>query len=650
VAFRLAIGGAAGLSLAFLLLPIAALVPMSLSRTTWLAFPPDTLTLEWYGRVLVDREWREAAVTSLAVAALAALLAAVLGTPAGLALGRGRGDPGLRRAIRAVVLLPVMVPVVLVAIALYAGFAAVGLGGTLGALVLAHATLGVPYVVLSVEAAARGLDPRLERAARSLGATAWQALRRVTLPLVRRGVLAGALFAAIVSFDEVVVALFVGGPAATTLPRKMWSTITQDEFNPLLTAVATLQMIVALGLLGVVARLAAAGRPGDGRAAGSADGDAPSARPYVSLSRDADAPARNGARLCLTDLTKRFDAVTAVDHLTLEVEAGELMTLLGPSGCGKTTVLNLIAGFETPDEGAIEMDGADVAARPPHRREVGMVFQDYALFPHLTVRENVAFPLRVRGVSGTELTGRVDAMLELVRLPGYGDRFPRQLSGGQQQRVALARALVFHPRVLLMDEPFGALDRALRETLRAELRELHRTLGITVVLVTHDQDEALDLSDRVAVMRAGRVQQVATPRVLYERPASAFVAGFIGESNLLDAVVLSGDGETAVLRTAGGRRLRAADRSVRVGDRVVALLRPDAAVIGEAGPGDDGLAGVIEEVSEPGPSERARILLDGGERVTLSRPRRAGGPALLRGARIALSWPAAEVRLLPSDA
>src|SRR6185503_11325957 len=308
--------------------------------------------------------------------------------------------------------------------------------------------------------------------------------------------------------------------------------------------------------------LAAAGRPGDGRAADPPGDDAPSAWPYVSPSRDVDAPARNGARLRLTDLTKRFDAVTAVDGLTLEIEPGELMTLLGPSGCGKTTVLNLIAGFETPDGGTIQLDGADVAARPPHRREVGMVFQDYALFPHLTVRENVAFPLRVRGIpSGAELTGRVDAMLELVRLPGYGDRFPRQLSGGQQQRVALARALVFHPRVLLMDEPFGALDRALRETMRAELRELHQALGITVVLVTHDQDEAMDLSDRVAVMRAGRVQQVATPRVLYERPTSAFVAGFVGESNLLDAVVLSVDGETAVLRTAGGRRLRATDRS-----------------------------------------------------------------------------------------
>ena len=617
MAFRLAIGSAAGLSLAFLLLPIAALVPMSLSRTTWLAFPPDALTLEWYGRVLADREWREAAGTSLVVAALAALLAALLGTPAGLALGRGRGAPGLRRRH------PGRRPV--------AGHGArragrdralrgVRGGGPRGharALVLAHATLGVPYVVLSVEAAARGLDPRLERAARSLGATAWQALRRITLPLVRRGVLAGALFAAIVSFDEVVVALFVSGPATTTLPRKMWSTITQDEFNPLLTAVAMLQMVVALGLLGVVARLAATGRSGDGRAADPPGDDAPSARPYVSPSRDADAPARNGARLRLTDLTKRFDAVTAVDRLTLEVEPGELLTLLGPSGCGKTTVLNLIAGFETPDEGAIQMDGADVAARPPHRREVGMVFQDYALFPHLTVRENVAFPLRVRGISDRELSERVDAMLELVRLPGYGDRFPRQLSGGQQQRVALARALVFHPRVLLMDEPFGALDRALRETLRAELRELHRTLGITVVLVTHDQDEALDLSDRVAVMRAGRVQQVATPRVLYERPTSAFVAGFIGESNLLDAVVVGVDGRHD---DPPNRRRSAAScggSSAQAGDRVVALLRPDAAVLKRPAPematGSRASSRTCRSRSE---RARPRIHLDGGERVT----------------------------------
>jgi spermidine/putrescine ABC transporter ATP-binding subunit len=651
VPFRLVMGSAAGLSVLFLLLPILALVPMSLSRTTWLAFPPDALTLEWYGRVLADREWREAAVTSLAVACLAALLAGLLGTPAGLALGRGRGAPGLRRGLRGVALLPAMVPVVLVAIALYAAFAAVGLGGTVAALVLAHAALGVPYVVLSVEAAARGLDPRLERAARGLGATAWQALRRVTLPLTRRGLLAGMLFAAIVSLDEVVIALFVAGPATTTLPRKMWSTITQDEFDPLLTAVATLQMVVALGLLGVAARLGAIGRPGEARppAPGIGRPGTPAAA-SSGPSRDGRSPAPAGARLELRGLSKRFGAVTAVDGLDLLVEPGELLTLLGPSGCGKTTVLNLVAGFEAPDAGAVRIDGADVGGRPPHRREVGMVFQDYALFPHLTAHENVAFPLRVRGVAESEVRVRVEAMLELVRLPGHGDRLPRQLSGGQQQRVALARALVFRPRVLLMDEPFGALDRALREALREELRELQRALRITVVLVTHDQEEAIDLSDRVAVMRAGRLQQVAPPRALYERPANAFVAGFVGESNLLDGVVLAVDGQGAIVETAGGRRLAAAPGEARPGDRVLVMLRPDAAEITAAsGAGEEGLAGVVEEVADPGPVVRGRIRLDGGERVTVTRPRRAAGPELRPGARVAVRWAPEEVRLLAPE-
>jgi ABC-type Fe3+/spermidine/putrescine transport system ATPase subunit len=241
-------------------------------------------------------------------------------------------------------------------------------------------------------------------------------------------------------------------------------------------------------------------------------------------------------------------------------------------------------------------------------------------------------------------------MLELVRLSGYGDRLPRQLSGGQQQRVALARALAFRPRVLLMDEPFGALDRALRETMRAELRELQRALGVTVVLVTHDQDEAMDLSDRVAVMRAGRLQQVAVPRELYESPANAFVAGFVGESNLIEAVVVSVEGEFAVVRTTGGRPIQAVRGSARVGDRVLVLLRPGAAAVAEAGSAtEEGLVGVVEDVADPGAVERGRIRLDGGERITVSRPRRTGGPALRRGTRVALVWPSDEVRLLPPE-
>jgi putative spermidine/putrescine transport system ATP-binding protein len=238
--------------------------------------------------------------------------------------------------------------------------------------------------------------------------------------------------------------------------------------------------------------------------------------------------------LQLSSLTKRFGAMTAVDALDLVVAQGEFVTLLGPSGCGKTTTLNMIAGFLTPDAGSISLQGRAVQSLPPFRRDLGLVFQDYALFPHMTVAENVGFGLRMRRVARDEIERRVAEALELVQLSGLGERRPLQLSGGQRQRVALARALVIRPAMLLLDEPLSNLDLKLREEMRVEISALQRRLGIATVFVTHDQGEALTMSDRIAVMREGHVEQIGTPADIYERPATRFVAGFIGAANLVD--------------------------------------------------------------------------------------------------------------------
>src|SRR5580658_6506385 len=248
--------------------------------------------------------------------------------------------------------------------------------------------------------------------------------------------------------------------------------------------------------------------------------------------------ANQGAAVFLSGLEKRYGSVGAVCGVSLDIRSGEFLTLLGPSGSGKTTTLMMIAGFETPTGGDIAIDGTSVVAMPPYRRNIGMVFQNYALFPHLTVADNIGFPLKQRGVGKAERAKLVGEALELVHLPGYGERYPRQLSGGQQQRVAFARAIVFKPRLLLMDEPLGALDKQLRENLQLEMRRLHADLGITFIYVTHDQEEALIMSDRIAVMNEGRIVQLGKPEQLYDRPCDQFVASFIGESNFFPCVVL----------------------------------------------------------------------------------------------------------------
>jgi putative spermidine/putrescine transport system ATP-binding protein len=317
--------------------------------------------------------------------------------------------------------------------------------------------------------------------------------------------------------------------------------------------------------------------------------------------------------LTLSALQKRYDSgVVAVHSVDLDVRTGEFLTLLGPSGSGKTTVLKMIAGFENPTGGDIRIDGRSVLQKLPHEREIGMVFQNYALFPHLSVRENIAFPLELRSVPKAEMHRRIERILGVVRLDDLGGRYPHQLSGGQQQRVALARAVVFEPRIVLMDEPLGALDRNLRAQLTEEIKRVQRELGMTVIYVTHDQDEALILSDRIAVMRDGRLEQVAGARDLYRRPRNRFVATFIGESNLLAFESLGGPREAGRLRLEGGIGTVAAPDCGSPPAKGWLLIRPEMIEVGTGSPPPGAAAGAVRSVVFLG--EHTRYAIETGDR------------------------------------
>jgi putative spermidine/putrescine transport system ATP-binding protein len=330
---------------------------------------------------------------------------------------------------------------------------------------------------------------------------------------------------------------------------------------------------------------------------------------------------------------KTFDGKTAVvSGLNLNVAKGEFLTLLGPSGSGKTTTLMMLAGFEEPTQGYIELDGMPISHLPPHKRNIGMVFQNYALFPHMTVAENVAFPLRVRGTPGREVRDRVAQALKMVSLDGFEKRRPFQLSGGQQQRVAVARALVFNPSLVLMDEPLGALDRHLREQMQFEIKKLHRDLGLTVVYVTHDQSEALTLSDRIAVFHEGHIQQVDTPEALYETPANAFVASFVGENNKLPGAVQGADDHYAVVALDGGQKIRSVRKDCGgAGSRAVVMVRPEhmrIATEASAKSGENLIEAHVEDVVFHGDHMRTKLIVPGCGELTVKTPGRVPG---LRG-------------------
>ncbi|TFV63971.1 ABC transporter ATP-binding protein [Geodermatophilus sp. DF01-2] len=342
-----------------------------------------------------------------------------------------------------------------------------------------------------------------------------------------------------------------------------------------------------------------------------------------------------GAPVRVSGVTKQYRDARALDQVDLDIESGEFITLLGSSGSGKSTLLNIIAGFTDCDAGVVEVDGIDITKTPPHKRGLGMVFQHYALFPHMTVFDNVAFPLRRRRTPKAEMVRLVEEALDIVQLGHLGKRMPQQLSGGQQQRVALARAIVFRPKVLLMDEPLGALDKRLREQLQLEIKRLHRELGITFVFVTHDQEEALAMSDRIALLRDGRIVQIGTPEELYEQPAERYTAEFLGESNLFSGTIVNGVlpyGEHGSIQVRDGSADGAG--SVMVRPEHVSVLRPDEQVP----VGCNALRGTVREVIYLGSGRRAEVTLPDGTHVVARTPADRRHSRLVPGEPVVVTW------------
>jgi len=346
---------------------------------------------------------------------------------------------------------------------------------------------------------------------------------------------------------------------------------------------------------------------------------------------------------------KSYDGeILVVKDLNVDIPKGEFLTMLGPSGSGKTTTLMKLAGFETPTGGEIYLDGEAINKIPPYKRGIGMVFQNYALFPHMTVQENLAFPLDVRKLNKSDVEDKVKKALDMVELGAFGNRMPLQLSGGQQQRVALARALVFEPRLVLMDEPLGALDKKLREQMQYEIKHIHEQIGITVVYVTHDQNEALTMSNRIAVFNDGKIQQISSPDILYEKPENAFVAQFIGENNQIKGKVKSINGEMCVVETEKGEIIKSLKINVNsVGDASTVSLRPERVEIDSSDSSfENSFNATVKELIYLGDHIRTRVEVCGDDQFIVKVPNTYKGANFKEGVSVKLAWKAADSRAL----
>ncbi|UIK08186.1 ATP-binding cassette domain-containing protein [Neorhizobium galegae] len=585
----------ASLFLFFLAIPVLLLVPISFGQGNAITFPPKVFSFEWYTILVEDPRWGRTAWLSLEVAALATVFATVIGVAAAVGIARVE-NPALAKFLKIFFIAPMIVPLMVIGVGLYIVFAKLGLLGAIWPLALAHSIVVLPFVVMPVMSRLTSLDPALERASASLGAGQMRTLVFVTLPLLLPAVIAAAVFSFVFSFDEVVLAQLLAGPRFETLPRKIYESLSQNGLDKTITSIASIQLYLVLAFLGIHVlwqrhlkrRLTASPAPG-ATLVKDQPNTAMSAAPLVShpgrtsamkhfsppAGEAALAAEKHGFGIHFQRLTKFYGSKAVVEDANFSVEPGEFLTVLGPSGSGKTTLLMLIAGFASPDAGRLMLGTRDISLVPPHQRDIGVVFQSYALFPHMTVAQNVAYPLKARRMPKAEQQRLVKWALDRVHMGAYADRRIPQLSGGQQQRIALARAIAFSPRALLMDEPLSALDRNLRIEMQREIRSLQRELGQTVIFVTHDQEEALNMSDRVAVMNEGRIQQVAAPKDLYLTPVNSFVADFFGESNLFRG---KADGDRLSL---GGRALplpasRSGQAILCVRPEVVRLDDPDA--------------------------------------------------------------------------
>lgn len=363
------------------------------------------------------------------------------------------------------------------------------------------------------------------------------------------------------------------------------------------------------------------------------------------LPANGTAAGARGHSVQYVDIEKHYGPVRALLPTSFQVRSGEFFSIIGPSGSGKTTLLAATAGFVPPSAGRILVDGRDIVGTPPFRRNIGMVFQNYSLFPQMSVAENIAFPLRMRKRPRTEIAKRVERMLAMVRLDGFGDRHPAQLSGGQQQRVALARAAIYDPLLLLMDEPLSALDKNLREEMQDELRQFQQALGTTVVYVTHDQSEAASMSHRIAIMNGGRIEQIGTPRELYERPTNRFVASFLGEANIMEAKRVEPRGSGCLIETGAGLRLAA--EAAPINGRACACIRPETIAIAAAPmDGDNAFPGEVIDVTYTAGSVRTRIALTPECVVTQRAASERGAPPPEPGTRVHVLWRARDTLLV----